>query len=297
MGFANLHTHTDYSVLDGMMSVKKAFDQAKLNGYSALGITEHSNMSSVFIAINESARTGIKYVPGIEIELKEDDSDNTRHLVVLAAGHSGLKSIFNITYTAFSRDTAKPFITWEDLDILDKKDVFVLSGSCDGLLPVKSLLYGPRVGDRIADRLVTTFEERFYIELNVPYDDKQSEINTMLLDIAGRKSIPTILALDSHFAVGDDAYLFNIFLAVQNKGSIYEKDSLFYTRPPLMTEADIRSKIPTELQSAVDTTEIVAGMCLDPNSYMAPSKEFMMPKFDVKSTANYNEFLAWKREN
>jgi len=118
--FSNLHTHTDYSVLDGMMSANVAFKTAKGLGYSALAITEHANMSSIFIALRESIATGLQYVPGIEFNMKDTESEEyARHLVVLASNERGLKSIMKLAYKSYARDVDKPYILWDDLGDLD----------------------------------------------------------------------------------------------------------------------------------------------------------------------------------
>jgi DNA polymerase-3 subunit alpha len=293
--FANLHTHTDYSVLDGMMTVKTAFSTAKALSYSALAVTEHNNLASMFIAVKESKASEVKYIPGIEFNLKEDPKDDTaRHLVVLASDKNGLQSIMNVAYASYGRDVDHPYILWEDLDSLCKTGVFVLSGCCDGLLAVKTLLYGPRTGEAIVDRLATIFGERFLIEVNIPFDDKQNDINLLLTDLSEKKGVRRVLALDSHFKSEDDRYLFNIFLAVQNKGSIYEKDSLFYTRPHLMPEEEIRRAAGMDMADAIDMAGDVASRCDDPREYLKPAQGFMMPKFDIEATSDYDEFLKWK---
>jgi len=278
-----------------MMTVKTAFSAAKDNGYSALAITEHGNMSSMFIALKESISSGVKYVPGIEFNIKDaGQEDTSRHLVVLASSDTGLKSVMRVAYASYDRSVDSPYILWEDLEGLDRNGVFVLSGCCDGALAVKTLLYGPRVGESIVDRFMMMFGERFLIEVNVPYDDRQNDINTLLTDLANKKGVRRVLALDSHFKSDEDRYLFNIFLAVQNKGSIYEKDSLFYYRPHLMKEDEIRRICNGSMDDAIDTSVEIADRCDNPIDYLKPSSVFMMPKFDIASTKDYEEFLKWK---
>ena len=295
MMFANLHTHTDYSILDGMMTVKTVFETGKELGYSALGITEHANLSSLFIAVRESKEVGLQYIPGIEFNIKESaDSAVFRHLVVLASNKKGLQSIMRVAYSSYDRDVDKPFILWEDLGELDVSGVYVLSGCCDGLLPVKTLLYGPRVGEEIVDKFATLFGDRFLIEVNIPYDDKQGDINSLLTDLAVKKGIRRVLALDSHFKSEEDKHLFNIFLAIQNKGSIYERDSLFYTRPHMMGEAEVRRLAGPDLADAIDLAGEIASSCEDPVDYLKASSVFLMPKFDVESASDYDEFKEWE---
>ena len=44
MSFVHLHVHTQYSILDGLSSIKELFKRARELGMPALAITDHGNM-------------------------------------------------------------------------------------------------------------------------------------------------------------------------------------------------------------------------------------------------------------
>ena len=45
--FVHLHTHTQYSLLDGQASVKKLVDKAIKDGMPGIAITDHGNMFAI----------------------------------------------------------------------------------------------------------------------------------------------------------------------------------------------------------------------------------------------------------
>ena len=47
MAFTHLHLHTEYSLLDGAASIKKAVARAKELGMDSLAITDHGAMFGV----------------------------------------------------------------------------------------------------------------------------------------------------------------------------------------------------------------------------------------------------------
>ena len=47
MSFVHLHVHTQYSILDGLSSIKGLFARARELGMPALAITDHGNMYGV----------------------------------------------------------------------------------------------------------------------------------------------------------------------------------------------------------------------------------------------------------
>ena len=294
--FANLHTHTDYSVLDGMMTVERAFEKAKQNNYSALAITEHANLSSLYIALQAAEKHGIKFIPGIEFNFADDTGDEKEyHLVALASNHSGLLSIMRVSYGAYFRDYKSPYITWEDLDMLDRNGVYLLSGCEAGLLARKTLFFGPQRGGQVADRFSSMFGDRFFVELTAPYNDRQNDINSILLDLAKQKGVGTVMTLDSHYADAADAELFPVFQAVQSKRTIFDRDK-FYDRVPLVTEEILRGMCGVEFSSSIDNAAILADKCEDSRNYLQKASVFLMPKFDIQDTHNYEAFKEWRQK-
>ena len=47
MAFVHLHVHTQYSILDGLSSIKKLFARARELNMPAIAITDHGNMYGV----------------------------------------------------------------------------------------------------------------------------------------------------------------------------------------------------------------------------------------------------------
>ena len=296
MSFANLHTHTDYSVLDSVMTVKQAFDTAKKLEYRALAITEHGNLASLFAAYNESIRSDVKYIPGIEFNFLNDEKDqHPYHLVVIASNHNGLKSIMRVAFKAYERNFKIPSITWSDLGDLDKDGVFVLSGCSEGLVARKTIFFGVSHGMAATDRFVLTFGDRFFMELNTPINHRQRDINDMLVEIANKKGVPLLVTTDSHYAVDGNKDLFPVILAIQCNSSVYANESV-YDKHPLLSEGDVVRLMGDSGQRYVDMANEVADRCEDAREYLKPPQKFMMPAFDVSSMDDYHEFLEWKNK-
>ena len=64
--FAHLHTHTEYSMLDGAARIGDLVDAAVADGQPALGITDHGNMYGVLDFYAQCRDKGINPVIGTE---------------------------------------------------------------------------------------------------------------------------------------------------------------------------------------------------------------------------------------
>jgi DNA polymerase-3 subunit alpha len=63
-GFAHLHVHTQYSILDGASNIPSLIDKAKEYGMEALAITDHGNMFGAKEFHNYATKKGIKPIIG-----------------------------------------------------------------------------------------------------------------------------------------------------------------------------------------------------------------------------------------
>ena len=64
--FAHLHTHTEYSLLDGMSKMETLTLRARELGQSALAITDHGNMHGALAFYKAAKKNGIKPIIGME---------------------------------------------------------------------------------------------------------------------------------------------------------------------------------------------------------------------------------------
>ena len=60
MSFVHLHTHTEYSLLDGFSNIKKLVQRAAQLEMPALAITDHGTMFGSIDFYNAATNAGIK---------------------------------------------------------------------------------------------------------------------------------------------------------------------------------------------------------------------------------------------
>jgi predicted metal-dependent phosphoesterase TrpH len=71
----DLHTHSDAS--DGDLGPAELVRTAALQGISALALTDHDTIKGLEYARNEAAIRGIRFIPGVEIEITENSARKT----------------------------------------------------------------------------------------------------------------------------------------------------------------------------------------------------------------------------
>ena len=88
--FAHLHTHTEYSMLDGAARVGELVEAAVADGQPALGITDHGNMYGVLDFYKACRDAGINPVIGTEAYMAaESRNERPAPASTKGAAHSG----------------------------------------------------------------------------------------------------------------------------------------------------------------------------------------------------------------
>src|SRR3989344_5706768 len=99
--FVHLHTHSHYSLLDGLSKIGPLVDRAKELGMTALAITDHGNLYGSVEFYKKAKKEGIKAIIGVETYVakgsrfsKDPKVDNVRyHLTLLAKNEVGYRNL------------------------------------------------------------------------------------------------------------------------------------------------------------------------------------------------------------
>ena len=101
-GFVHLHTHTQYSLLDGQASVKKLVDKAIKDGMPGIAITDHGNMFAIKEFMNYVGK-----VNGTKAGREKDLKKLLDKMMNLQAEHPNLSALLNEKQQEESNITAQ----------------------------------------------------------------------------------------------------------------------------------------------------------------------------------------------
>ena len=127
MSFVHLHTHTEYSLLDGSNKIKEYVARVKELGMNAAAITDHGVMYGVIDFYKACKAADINPVIGCEVYVapgsrfdREAGRGEERyyHLILLAENNTGYANLVKIVSKGFTEGYYyKPRV---DLDVLTR---------------------------------------------------------------------------------------------------------------------------------------------------------------------------------
>lgn len=272
--FVHLHTHSEFSLLDGLGKLDHLIERAKSFGMDALALTDHGAMYGSFKFYLKAKAAGIKPIIGVETYVarrsrfdKEGRMDtDPYHLVLLAKNETGYKNLMKlVTIAHLEGYYYKPRIDWE---LLTRHHEGLI---CTSACPRGQLASLLREGkDKEAEKVAGQYAELFgpdhyYIEIQKhPHIPLVDEVNEKLMTLSRRLGLPLVATNDIHYVDPQDAEAQEILLCVQTQRTILEKN-----RPLSMIESpDFYMRSPDEMKGlfiqypeAIENTVKIADMC------------------------------------
>ncbi len=268
MDFVHLHTHTEFSLLDGANKIKELPARAKELGMNAMAITEHGVMFGVVDFYKECKKVGIKPIIGCEVYVaprtrfdKENGIDNKySHLILLAKNETGYKNLTRLVSMGFTEGFYyKPRI---DLEILEKyhEGLICLSACLAGSVNKAILKDDMEEAKKVALWHKNVFGEDYYLEVQPNGLPEQVLANQKLIEISRELDIPLVATNDAHYLKKEDAYIHEVLLCIQTGKKMSDPDRMkmgaeeFYVKSP-EEMSDYFKNIPEAIENTVKIAE------------------------------------------
>lgn len=228
--FTHLHVHTDFSLLDGAISLDKLIEFGKKNQLKSLCISDHGNVFGGVKFFQQCKKAGIKPILGMEAYLTEDirikDADNKYyHLLIVVENAVGYKNLCKLISAAYTDGFYfKPRIDYRLLEA-HHEGLIVTTACLGGHIP--SLLMADNytaANDRLDWYLKTFGPERFYLEVQPEDQKEQKLLNEKIYDLSKRRGIQLVATGDCHYPSAEDREAHEVMLAIQTHHKITDPD-------------------------------------------------------------------------
>src|SRR3989344_2633170 len=235
--FVNLHTHSHYSLLDGLPQIPDLVRHAKSLDMPALALTDHGVMYGAIEFYKACRKADIKPIIGVEAYLALEHrgrkqsrlDDDYFHLILLAKDRDGYKNLMKLTSIAHLEGFYyKPRIDKESLR-QHAKGLIALTGCLGGEIP-RAILDNkpPSEAENILREYLDIFGQgNVFLEVQAhPEINEQSRVNQVLKDLSARTGVPRVATLDCHYLLPEDAEAQDALVCVQSGKLVSEGDRL-----------------------------------------------------------------------
>ena len=214
--YVELHCHSAYSFLDGASHPEELAARAAALGYPALALTDHDGVYGSLEFAHAAKELGVRPITGAEVTVESGS-----HVTLLCESSRGYANLCRIL-TAAHADTRpegkehrvllEPGVSLETLAELNEGLVCLSGCARDGLA-----LHDPRGTARLA---AAFGRERFFVELQRPYERGDTRRHAMLRDLAELLGVETIATGNVHAHAPRRTLLQDVLVAIRCRTSL-----------------------------------------------------------------------------
>ncbi len=282
--YCELHTHSVYSLLDGLPTPEQLLDRAAELGLPALALTDHDTVAGLPRFQAHAKTLGLKPILGTEVTL-EDGS----HLTLLAetdAGYSNLCQI--VTAGRSNAGTGLGKLRWSDLQ-QHTNGLICLTGCRQGPVARAVIANDLKAAQHWLSYLIGLFgQPNLYVELQRHLNRDDIKLSRRLATLAVERHIPYVATSNVHYLARTDAQLQNALVSLRERvplakaGQVLRPNAEYFMRSPQNLV-----EIFADLPEAVANTRVIAERC----SAQPPTGLELLPAFSIPKGFTEDDYL------
>lgn len=286
MSFVHLHTHSEYSLLDGANRLSGLIRRAKEFEMPGLALTDHGCMYGAWTFQKLAQKEGIKPIVGMEAYVAPNDrreraksgqgGKSAYHLVLLARDAEGYRNLVKLSSIGYTEGFYyHPRVDRETL-ARHAEGLVVTSACMAGELARHLAAGNDEAARETAEWYANAFPDRYYLEVQAHGTPGQAELNQQVFALAAELGLPVVATNDAHFLRKDHHGAHDILVCIgtaknhdDDNRLIYD-DGLYFKNPEEMAAA-----FPDHPEAIENTLKIADEVSL------SLEKKYHLPSFPL----------------
>ncbi|MCS7224301.1 MAG: DNA polymerase III subunit alpha [Armatimonadetes bacterium] len=290
--FVHLHTHSEYSLLDGAARIADLVQRAVELKMPALALTDHGVMYGIVEFYEKCRDAGIKPILGCEIYFtpfsRHDKGSRQQaaayHLLLLCESDKGYSNLIQLVSKAHLEGFYyKPRADWE-----------LLEQHHEGLIVTSACLASPIANAILHDDWETAYQtaarlrdilgpDNFFLELQDHGLNEQKKVNAALVELSQRLGISLIVTNDVHYVRKEDAMAQDVLLAINTGAKSVDLDDRlrFKSQEFYLKSGEEMGVMFSGFEKALHQTLLIAERC----SCHLPIGVPQLPRFETEGTS------------
>jgi DNA polymerase III subunit alpha len=297
--FVNLHVHTEFSLLDGAITINRLLDKAKSMGMESVAITDHGNIFGAVQLFDKSKKAGVRPVLGCEVYVapgdrkdrspSRDGQPNAYHLILLVMNEQGYRNLSHlVTLGHLEGFYYHPRV---DMELLRKYNggLIALSACLKGIVPHYIESNMTDIALNKAREFASIFDKRFYFEVQANMLPEQMRLNKVLKEFSKQLSIPLVATNDCHYLNRADAEAHDALLCIQTGKTVDDPKRLKFSNNEFFFKSrkEMEASMGPGYEEALDNTVDVARRC----NYDMEFGKYKYPVFNPGDKKDLNELI------
>src|SRR5881396_90192 len=228
MAFVHLHTHSEYSLLDGANRIPDLLDRVQALGMDSLAITDHGNLHGAWSFYAEAKARKIRPILGFEAYLafgsrhaREKPAGDAplgapySHLVLLAKNRIGYQNLIRLSSIGFLEGYyRRPRIDKEVLE-RHREGLIGLAACLSGEIALYLRQGNYEAAKASAEWFARTFGPNgFWLEVQNHGIAEEQLVTEGMFRLGAELGLPVAATNDAHYLLREDAEAHDVLLAI-----------------------------------------------------------------------------------
>ncbi|HKS59768.1 MAG TPA: PHP domain-containing protein, partial [Thermoplasmata archaeon] len=273
MSFVHLHTHSEYSLLDGANRIPELLDRVQALGMDSLAITDHGNLHGAWAFYNEAKARKVRAILGFEAylafgsrKLREKVPDapaSYSHLVLLAKNRTGYKNLIKLSSIGFLEGFyRRPRIDREVLEA-HKEGIICLAACLSGEVSLYLRQQNYAQARASAEYFARLFgPDGFFLEVQDHGLPEEKTVAAGMFQLAQDLGLPVVVTNDAHYLMKEDAEAHDVLLAIGTGKDLDDPKRFRFTGSEsyVKSEKEMKVLFPNRPELLTETQRI-ANLC------------------------------------
>jgi DNA polymerase-3 subunit alpha len=273
MAFVHLHTHSEYSLLDGASRIPELVAHVKKLGMDSLAVTDHGNLHAAWSFYEAAKAQKIRPILGFEAYLafgprqaREKPAGAPAaysHLVLLARNRTGYRNLVKLSSIGYTEGFyRRPRIDKESLE-RHHEGIICLAACLSGEVALH--LRGSRYEEakRSAQWFAGLFgQDGFWLEIQQHGIGEERLVQDGMLRLGQELGIGVVATNDAHYLRREDAESHDVLLAIGTGSDLDDPKRFRFTGQEsyVKSEKEMKAIFPDHPETLANT-QTVADLC------------------------------------
>lgn len=296
--FVHLHSHSEFSLLDGISRLPHMVSRAKELNQPALALTDHGNMYGAIYFYKECVAQGIKPIIGCEVYVTSGSRfdkpegrsrEKLKHLILLAETMEGYRNLVKIV--SKSSTEGYHFRPRADRELLReyKDGIIALSACIQGEIPQLILQDNMEGAKRSLEWYIETYgKDHFFLEIQNHGLPEEVRAQEALIQLSKEYGVPIVASNDFHYVNRDDADAQDIKVCISTGRRRADVDRLKFPNDQFyLKSGDEMNDLFGHIERAMENSLVIAERCNVEFNF----NEHHLPHFDVPEGGTAKSYL------
>ncbi len=273
MSFVHLHTHSEYSLLDGANRIPDLVAHVKQLGMDSLAVTDHGNLHAAWSFYEQARAQKLRPILGFEAylafgprtarEKPQGAPAPYSHLVLLAKNRTGYRNLVRLSSIGFLEGFyRRPRI---DKEVLERhaEGIVCLAACLSGEVALHLRQGRYEEAKKSAEWFGRTFgPDNFWLEIQKHGIPEEDLVTKGMLDLSRDLGLGVVATNDAHYLRRDDAESHDVLLAIGTGADLDDPKRFRFTGTEsyVKSEAEMRQLF-GEHPETLENTQTVADRC------------------------------------